>query len=239
MGLDVLGNVQTIAVGGGAVSLQALSPGVSDVGNFHISGVGIVGSLVADTTVTIAVDTGLNRTAAGVLTVTNGAAGTGVLREGIGGSVSFGMVPVIANVNVTPVGTPADVAAHDLMTYSLPANALSANGRGVRIRAWGSTLVGANNQTIQLLFGASNLFGWGATPYGSTTWNFDAIVIRSGAGAQVTTNNFVIQGVGNGVVNSVAAEAEAGAIVIKVTGQNGAAVLNGVQQLGMVVEMLN
>jgi len=41
----------SITIGGGGVTLQAVSPGVQEVGNFHINGVGIVGSLMADTIV--------------------------------------------------------------------------------------------------------------------------------------------------------------------------------------------
>ena len=39
----------TITIGGGGVTLQGASPGVQEVGNFHIDGVGIAGTFLADT----------------------------------------------------------------------------------------------------------------------------------------------------------------------------------------------
>ncbi len=156
----------------------------------------------------------------------------------IGGSGSAGAIPAVANVNVTPVGTGNDVAETDLMTYTLPANALSANGRGVRITAWGTTLAAANAQTIKLKFGATTTTTI-SMAMGTQAWCIRGEILRTGAATQIGNT---LWGVGVSAFGTPACspgENTANPIIIKVTGQNGVATVNGVQQTGFIVEMIN
>lgn len=149
------------------------------------------------------------------------------------------VAPGVANVNTTAVGTIANVAETDLMTYSLPANSLSANGKGVRVTAWGTTLAGANNQTIKMYFGSAVMRANGPSAYGSTSWTFTAEVIRTSSGNQLYRALAYFDGTAVSVSASTTAQTDTSAIVIKMTGQNGAATVDGVKQIGMIVEFIN
>lgn len=100
--------------------------------------------------------------------------GTGSGEATIGGQI---------NVNTTSTGSGA--GASDLITYSMPANTLVANGRGVRIKAWGTTANNANAKTVALIFGGTTLITKQLSPSVAGIWTAEAIVIRTGANAQL------------------------------------------------------
>jgi len=108
----------------------------------------------------------------------------------------------------------------DLISYSLPANSLSANGKGLRIKVVGVTAANTNVKTIRLYFGASVMISNDVTTTPSNkAWEFEALVMRDAS----TTQEFVAKGtVGaanqTSVVSALAATVT-GAITIKVTGQ--------------------
>ena len=82
---------------------------------------------------------------------------------GLGASAGTATIGGVAHVNTTPAAT-TGTTEQILATYTLPANALSANGKGVRITAYWSTAANANSKTYQLRFG-----GIGGTVLGGTT----------------------------------------------------------------------
>lgn len=145
------------------------------------------------------------------------------------------------HVNVTPVGTGADTTEDDLMSYSLPANTLNVDGKGVRVTAWGTGVDTADGTFINAYFGATAVVAKALEASQPNTWRAVFEVFRTGASAQTATG--VIENGGN--TQSVAqggaspAAALSGAVTIKLTGQRlVSSVADSIRQLGMLVELI-
>jgi hypothetical protein len=84
--------------------------------------------------------------------------------------------------------TTADVTssgASNLISYTLPANALVTTNRCLRIMGWGTALNNANAKTVALDFGSQTVISKILTPsIASTTWKVQAVVCRSGSNTQ-------------------------------------------------------
>lgn len=157
-------------------------------------------------------------------------AGTGSAFAGVGG---------VLTVNTTQAGTTAVTTEEDLWTYSLPANTLSANGKAVRITAFGTTAANANNKTIKLYFGSTVVATSGTSGYNGIAWTLTVPVIRTGAATQLGMGGVAVVGGSLGNSWSAPAETLSGAITIKVTGQNGTASANDIVFRGAIVEYLS
>jgi hypothetical protein len=140
-------------------------------------------------------------------------------------------------VNTTDAGTGADVTEDNLMTYTLPANTLSANGKYLRIRAWG--VGGANSPRFSLFFGSTRIAAQHSAS-SAQSWDMNCVVVRTGSASQYTSCATVV---GNNTTLfaefNTPAESMSGAITIKVTGQNGTAAANQLVQKGLIVEAGN
>jgi hypothetical protein len=90
------------------------------------------------------------------------------------------------DLNATPAGNVGG-GADDLITYTLPASTLMTTGDAVRIRAVGEFAANANGKKIEILFGSSVLYATGSQVQNGGDWQFDAIVIRTGAATQSAT----------------------------------------------------
>lgn len=141
---------------------------------------------------------------------------------GTGAKVVMGVI----HVNTTAVGNAANTNEQDLWTYSLPANTLNADGRGVRITLLGQGAANTNSKTWKLFFGATQIF---ANTSSTTGVRFRAVVdvIRTGAASQIWGSH-------NGTLNGMwsesgtAAADTTGAIVIKATGTAAAGTANDI-----------
>ena len=150
----------------------------------------------------------------------------------------------VAHVNTTSAAT-TGTTEQILATYTLPANALSANGKGVRITAWGSTAANANSKTFRVRFGGIGGTGISAlaTTTASAVFHSTANVIRTGASAQVsiaTINSGTSGGAASGIVNhntAIAADTTA-TIDIVVTGTTPTAA-GDLTFNGLIVEFQN
>lgn len=154
--------------------------------------------------------------------------GTGTGRAEIGGKV---------HVNTTSVGTDADTVEKDLLTYTLPANSLNADGKGVRITTWITTAATANEKTIRLYFGSTVVRQIGTSVLNNQSMFAQGIIIRTGA----STQDAVGIEVGNTTAFAIftaPAEDTTGTIVIKVTGQNSSAAANDIVAQGLMVEYI-
>lgn len=84
--------------------------------------------------------------------------------------------------------TTADVTssgASNLISYTLPANALVVTNRCLRITGWGTALNNANAKTVALVFGSQTLITKQLTPsIANVTWKVQATVCRSGSSTQ-------------------------------------------------------
>ncbi len=155
----------------------------------------------------------------------------------MGTSTALAQFVGVANVNTTAVGTDANTTEKDLLTYSLPADSLSADGKLVRITAWG-TVTSASSKTVRLKFGATVIREI-ATSSGGLDWRIDGVVIRTGATTQDAMATGSLDTIAPDTTLSTPAETLSGAVVIKVTGQNGTATANDIVAEGMLVEFLN
>lgn len=141
------------------------------------------------------------------------------------------------NVNTTAVGNVGS-GEDNLMTYSLPANALSSTGRCVRVTAWGTSANNGNAKTLKFYFG-SLAFTVSLTTSQAGRWRLVAEIIRTGS----STQDYVVQvvegsgGTAQDVESGALTETETSAITIKCTGE--ATSNDDITQEGMLVELLN
>lgn len=113
-----------------------------------------------------------------------------VANVSIGGTLGFG---VGANGNIASAAgsvsiITADVTsngASNLISYTLPANALNTTNRCLRITGWGTALNNANAKTVALDFGSQTIITKVLTvSIANTTWSVRAVVCRSGSSTQ-------------------------------------------------------
>ena len=149
----------------------------------------------------------------------------------------------VASVNTTAVGN-VGAGDDDLMTYSLPANSLSVNGKGLRVLAWGTTANNANAKILSFKFGAVTVFQRTLTASQLGYWHAEILIFRSGANAQKLFWILSESAFNTIAANKQAEEVDAGtsetdtsAITVKFTGQGTAN--NDITQEVMLVEFLN
>ncbi len=143
------------------------------------------------------------------------------------------------NIDNSTAGTTAVVTEETLLTFTLPANSLTQNGRGVRIRAWGTTAANANLKTVRLKFGATNVLDTGAVASNAETWYFEADVYRTGAATQDAIGKpyWYVAGMNDGQITNPAETLSAGFAIV-VSGQNGTATVNDIVAEGLSVEYI-
>ena len=154
-------------------------------------------------------------------TLTNKTA-TNMLINGGGGSAT--VYPQGATVNTTQGDTTAVITEEDLISYTLPASSLNSTGRGLRIKAAGTTGANTNTKTIRLYFGSTVIMSNNITTAPNNSgWEFEAEIFRTSA----TTEKCVARGtVGSAqqtTTYSGVGETLTGALAVKITGQNGTA----------------
>lgn len=146
-----------------------------------------------------------------------------------------------SSVQSTVVGN-LGAGVDDLMTYSIPADALNAAGNFIRIRGWGTTANNATAKNLLLLFGGTSLLGTLALTASIVgPWHVEAIVIRTGSDTQdfiasVREGNGTTLAAGKQAILFGTATIDEDAIIItKFQGEGGAD--NDVTQEGMIVEI--
>lgn len=140
----------------------------------------------------------------------------------------------VLNSQFTPVSN-VTTGETDLMTWPLPANALSANGKGVRIFGWGTTAANANGKTISLYVGGV-VISTRVNTANNATWYVSGIVLRTGAATEVTFGDAEIGGTHVPAAVALTFDTTA-ACTIKVTGQSAVATAD-ITQVGLIVEAL-
>ena len=160
----------------------------------------------------------------------------------VGGSTTQASIGNTVNINTTIVGN-VGTGTDDLMTYTMPASAFSANGKTIEVIACGTL---ANNANAKAL-----IFNFGTAIASSTMsisidgrWWFHGVVSRTGSSTQDI--NFSLTEVPAGISSSdrakvvttlTATETDTNAIVVKFTAT--ATSNNDVTQDFMMVRFLN
>lgn len=191
-------------------------------------------------------DTGITRASAGMAEINNGTAGAyrdlrvRDLTAALGGSTGSGKALNTANVNTTAVGN-VDAGEDDLMTYALPASALSAAGKGVHIIVWGTTANNGNAKTLKLYFGTAVILTNALTVSIAGVWRIEADVFSTGTDTQDAIAQLVTTGTAGAAANDVEfttpTQDDGAAITIKCTGEGVAT--NDIVQQGLRVTMIN
>lgn len=154
-----------------------------------------------------------------------------------------GTPPVVGtlNVNTTSVGN-VGAGEDNLMSYTLPANTLTANGKGIRVTAYFRNANNADTKTIRTKFGATTLDTVAdATASAGMNVVVRAMIIRTGAATQIAfCETLVIQATGGASVTRASmtrttpGETLSGTVVLQFTGQGTND--NDIQQDVLVVE---
>jgi hypothetical protein len=168
------------------------------------------------------------REIAGTLSIANVSTATSQTMPGILYSVGNGTTGCTAVPGDDPI-----------LTYTLPAGHLSANGKGIKIEAWGITAANGNNKTVNLVVGGTTLVSSGVLPANNLSWAVEGTYIRTAAAVEDSVGLY-----GNstpitvGPTRAVGADNTANAIVVQVTG-NCATAANDIVGRGMVVWAVN
>lgn len=131
----------------------------------------------------------------------------------------------------------------NLISYSVPASALSVNGQSLEFDVWGSFAANVNTKEVIVYFGATKVAdsGAGGLILNGVAWRVHGKVIRTGATTQTATAELTVGGtLLSGVNGSIAfttapAETLSGAITFKCTGTDsgGLPADNNIVQNGM------
>jgi len=143
----------------------------------------------------------------------------------------------ILTTSTTQACNIANTNEQDLFTYTLPANTLSANGKGVEVYAWGTKAANTNSVTFRPYF-SGNLGGFTTTSNGAP-WFTHYIILRTGASAQKGLVENVVNGASPGIQGATTASGNtANAITIKITGQAAAGTANDICFEGAIVRTI-
>ena len=137
------------------------------------------------------------------------------------------------------VGTTAVTTEETLFTYTLPASTVTASGKGIRIKASGSTAANGTTKTIRLKIDGNVLvYNVTVTAPNNDKWVFEATILRSGAS---TSSSYGIMHIGTAseaIVIGSPAVTWANANDIVVTGQNGTSGANNIVCGLVTVELI-
>lgn len=142
-------------------------------------------------------------------------------------------------IDLTSTGNGADQTEDTLISYSIPANTMGANGvQGFRIKAWGTTAANGDNKTIKLYFGSA-LISSGVQTINAKNWFLELNVFRSGTSTQVVVGEGQMDTTSITPTVTTATETETAAIVAKITGQETtASTANSIVAKALIVEAI-
>jgi hypothetical protein len=126
-----------------------------------------------------------------------------------------------------------------MITYNLPANTLSATGKGIRVKAWGATNGSTVGKTIRLYFGTDVVMSNDVTTApNNLDWQLEYELYRNGASTQKSISKGFVGTVLQTTNYASHSKDPTIAQVIKVTAQNGSGTANEVFAEGMTVEFI-
>ena len=145
----------------------------------------------------------------------------------------------LLHIDTTAVGTDADTSEKVLNTYTLPANSLDMDGKGIRVRAWGSVAANANNKTVKIEFGGVQMVIAGVVGWNGIDWLFEAEIFRTGVGAQICVGEYTADAINAQIQRSTPSSDETTALDVELIGLNATAAANDIVCNGMTVELVS
>lgn len=141
------------------------------------------------------------------------------------------------HINTTAVGN-VGTGEDDLMSYTMPANTLSANGYGIRVTAWGDAPDNAGTKTLKTYFGTQIVATDDIKANQIDQWKVVYTVWRDSAGNQTYESEFLLSGTATDLVleHGTSTQDETGTLVIKCTGEG--TNNDDIVQRGLVVEFI-
>ncbi len=151
-------------------------------------------------------------------------------------NINFGVSGRLS-ANGTASGTTTTIES-TMMTYSLPANRLAADGDSVRAVCWGTSATNANTKSARLYVG-SDYISTSTISDGPSNrnWRLDLTIMRTGAAAQQVMGNGVIAGLTPTIYITSGALSFASSITIKCAGYTPTAAQD-LTARGMLVEQI-
>lgn len=138
----------------------------------------------------------------------------------------------------TTVAPTTGTVKQTLATYTLPQNSFSANGKGIRIRAWGVTAANGNSKTLGIDFGATTV-GTITSTANNGVVRVEALVIRSAAAQEEAVGEGRDSGATTSLTRTTPAEDNtAGTVAVNIFGTTPTAA-GDVSLTGYLVEVLN
>jgi len=153
--------------------------------------------------------------------------GTGGATETIGGTL----------YSSTTAASTTGLVEETLQSYTMPANTLAVNTRGVRITCWGKTAANANNKTVLVYFGATQIAFVGAAALNNASWHSVSNVGRITNTTQTASGGGIFTATNWQQIVTAPAETLSGAVLIKVTG-TGPTTIGDVTVNGLLVEAI-
>jgi len=171
----------------------------------------------------ISVDATHAQTIAGAKTFTGATALTGGLTINAGTGAAT-VTPVGVLTVSTAIVTSAATAKTTNISYSLPANTLSADGKGIRITTWGTCAGNGNNKTVTVDVGAGAAIAATTGAVANNAGHFRLVVevIRTGAAA-LACSSLAVSNATAKVTTVTDTSDTTAAILIAITSTNGTA----------------
>lgn len=147
--------------------------------------------------------------------------------------------------SVADVGTDANTNEKVLKAYTIPADMLNVNGIRLKFRYFGFFAATGNNKTIRLRLGTVTLTGTivytiGPTGFNNTGWVIEGTLTRRNTDAQDVSAWMLEDGVTvanlTDIQQNSAANDDAAAMLLELTGQNAAAAANDIVCSGHWIE---
>lgn len=148
----------------------------------------------------------------------------------------------VLNADYTQTGITATTSEEDLMSYTLPAGTLSADGSALRIKAWGTLANSSATRTVRLYWDGNIIDSVATGSTANQKWRIEAVIMRYQAAGQRVSSLFFF---GNDAStdtlrlgSSDETADETGDIILKISGQSTSATANHVVATGLTVELL-
>lgn len=138
--------------------------------------------------------------------------------------------------SVTTIGSSATNTTQTMISYSLPANTLSAVGAGIWVTAWGRKANNAAPVTLALAVGGKNINTGSSNVSGGVTWIMEAEAYKNGASSQQELYTAQINNVFTAPVSTSDTSTDTAAITIAVQALDASAAQSNVLLDGFVVE---